>query len=40
MKPLIRCPDGVLRTYAEYEDTIKPFWKEQMRKEEETDDNK
>lgn len=29
---LIRGPDGVLRDYAEYEDIIKPCWKEQMRK--------
>jgi len=29
----IRCPDGVLRNYAEYEDKIKPLWKEKMRKE-------
>ena len=32
-QPLIRCPDGVLRTYAEWEDKIKPLWKEQMRRE-------
>jgi len=31
--PVVRCPDGVLRDYAEYEDVIKPLWKEQMRKE-------
>jgi len=29
----IRCPDGVLRDYAEYEDAVKPKWKEKMRKE-------
>jgi len=29
----IRCPDGVLRDYAEYEDIIKPKWKEAMKKE-------
>jgi len=29
----IRCPNGVLRDYAEYEDKIKPLWKEKMRKE-------
>lgn len=31
----IRCPDGVLRDYADYEDNIKPLWKEKMRKEHE-----
>jgi hypothetical protein len=31
--PVIRCPDGKLRDYAEYEDIIKPMWREQMRKE-------
>jgi len=30
--PVIRCPDGKLRDYAEYEDIIKPLWKEKMRK--------
>jgi hypothetical protein len=30
--PVIRCPDGKLRDYAEYEDNVKPRWKEEMRK--------
>jgi len=29
----IRCPDGVLRDYADYDDNVKPLWKEQMAKE-------
>jgi len=28
----IRGQDGKLYSYAEYEDKIKPLWKEQMRK--------
>jgi actin-like ATPase involved in cell morphogenesis len=28
----IRCPDGVLRDYAVFEDIVKPLWKEKMRK--------
>jgi len=31
--PFIRGPDGKLYDYAEYEDKIKPVWKEQMKKE-------
>lgn len=30
--PRIRCPDGVKRDYADYEDNVKPIWKEEMRK--------
>lgn len=33
LMPVIKCPDGVLRSYAEFEDEIKPLWKEQMAKE-------
>jgi len=32
--PFICCPDGVLRSYAEYVDVVKPLWKEIMKKEE------
>jgi len=31
--PLIRCEDGVLRTYAEFEDKISPHWWQSMFKE-------
>jgi len=31
--PFIKCPDGVVRDYADYEDNIKQLWKEKMRKE-------
>ena len=29
----IRCPDGVVRDYAEWEDKIKPLWKKIMKRE-------
>lgn len=31
--PVIRCPDGVVRSYADFEDNIKPLWNQQMIKE-------
>jgi hypothetical protein len=31
--PFIRGSDGKLYDYAEYEDKIKPLWKEKMKKE-------
>ena len=31
--PVIRCPDGVLRSYADWEDNVKPRWREMMRRE-------
>lgn len=31
--PVIKCPDGKLRDYADYEDNVKPMWKERMREE-------
>jgi hypothetical protein len=33
----IECPDGVVRSYAEYEDSVKSRWKGQMAKEQEHD---
>lgn len=35
--PLIKCEDGILRTYAEFEDKTKPIWWRNMVKE---DNNK
>ncbi|MBS3778324.1 MAG: UDP-glucose/GDP-mannose dehydrogenase family protein [Candidatus Thermoplasmatota archaeon] len=34
---VIRCPDGVIRDYAEYEEYVKPVWKEQMHREHATE---
>lgn len=31
--PVVRCGDGMVRGYAEFEDVVKPCWKELMYRE-------